>query len=64
MKIVMYPTEFEGVDEVGEVLFRVECFDEFCSKVEINTVVTPELWQEIATKVHEALLQIHKKEGK
>ena len=62
--INMYPTEFEAVNEADDLLFKVHCFDEYCSTVEIKTVVTPELWLDIAEKIHEALLQIHKKEEK
>jgi|PlaIllAssembly_1097288.scaffolds.fasta_scaffold779679_2 hypothetical protein len=58
--IKMYPIEFEATDETDEMLFRVRCFDEAVSNVEIKTLVTPESWLEISAKVHEALLAIHK----
>jgi hypothetical protein len=59
MSIKMYPIEFEAVDETEEILFRVRCFDEAVSNVEIKTLVTPESWLELSAKVHEALCAIH-----
>jgi len=58
MIIKMYPTAFEAVDETDDLLFRVLCFDEAVSNVEIKTLVTPESWLELSAKVHEALCAI------
>lgn len=59
MTIKMYPMSFEATDETGEVLFKVDCFDEVTSNIEILTLVTPQTWLEIAEKIHDALMQIH-----
>ncbi len=64
MTIKMYPIEFEACDEVNELMFKVRCFDEAASEVEIKTLVTPALWDEIAAKVAEALRLIHAEESK
>lgn len=57
--IRMYPTEFEAVDETENLLFKVVCFDEACSNVEVKTLVTPESWPEISDKILTALRLIH-----
>jgi hypothetical protein len=59
MTIKMYPIEFEATDETDEALFKVRCFDEATSSVEIQTLVTPQTWLEIAEKIHDALMLIH-----
>lgn len=59
MSIKMYAMEFEGIDETGDLLFRVKCNDGACSTVEIRTPVTPELWLEMSRKIHTALVAIH-----
>lgn len=59
--INMYPTEFEA-READDLLFKVQCFDDACSTVDIKTVVTPELWLEMSAHIYKALLAIHKKE--
>jgi len=59
MTIKMYPMSFEATDETDEVLFKVDCFDEVTSHVEILTLVTPQTWLEIAEKIHDALMLIH-----
>lgn len=61
--ITMYPTAFEAINsETKDLMFLIECQDEFCSTVTIKTPVTPELWTDIAASVLDALKQIHKEE--
>ena len=56
MGLNMYPVRFECIDEIKDVMFSVEAFDEATATVEIKTVVTVESWDEIAAKVREALV--------
>lgn len=56
MSLNMYPVRFECIDEIHDLLFTVEAFDEATATVEIKTVVTVESWDEIAAKVREALV--------
>lgn len=59
MKVELHPIEFEIVSQdLDEVLARVRCFDEVACKVEINTMVTLNIWNEIAEQVAKALKQI------
>lgn len=55
----MYPTAFEGVDDAGDLLFTVKCFDEVASTVEIKRVVGLDEWRRIADLIQQALNQMH-----
>ena len=57
--IKMYPIEIEAFDELDALIFKVTCFDEVTSHIDIKTLVSPSSWPEIAAKIGEALKQIH-----
>jgi len=45
------PTEFECVDDAGELIFKISAFDAHCATVEIKAVVTPANWPEISDRI-------------
>lgn len=59
----LYPVRFECTDEVQQLVFCVEAFDEATATVEIKTVVTVGSWDEIAAKVREALVLMELESG-
>lgn len=57
--ITMYPTMFEAVDEMGDTVFHIKCFDEAVSSISIEYTANAALWDEIAPLVRQALVAIH-----
>ena len=51
----VYPVKFEAYDGT-EPLFKVEMFDGDCATVTISSVMTVELWDDVAPKIRECLV--------
>lgn len=41
MSIDVYPVRIEAVDELGEVVFKIETFDEYTATIEMKTLTSP-----------------------
>lgn len=39
--IEVYPVKIEAVDDIGEIVFKLETFDESAATIEIKTLVAP-----------------------
>jgi hypothetical protein len=60
--ITCTPVKFEGSDsETGDLLFTVECFDEYSAAIEIKTVVDVALWAEMSKEISKALIEMELK---
>ena len=42
MKITLYPTRIEAVDETGDAVFHLETFDEHTCKLEMRALIGPD----------------------
>jgi hypothetical protein len=51
-----YPTKFEAVNEINDLAFTVECFDESCASVTIQSLVTVESWREMSAMIEQCLI--------
>ena len=61
--ITCTPVKSEGsCSETGDLLFTVECFDEYSATIEIKTVVDVALWAEMSREISKALLNMGLKE--
>jgi hypothetical protein len=54
--IRLEPVKVEGYDECNDMIFSAECFDEYSADIKImQTVNTPESWNELACAIQGAL---------
>ena len=58
----VYPTKFEAYD-VDMQIFRVEAFDADTANVYIDTLMTVELWDEIAPLIRKCLVDMELGDG-
>lgn len=63
MTIEVYPVKYEGYDESGEPMFRLEAFDEGGAKVTIETFVNSSVWLDLSSAIHKALVDMKLQEG-
>lgn len=54
----MYPVKFEIVDDINELVCRVECVDEATATVTLSAPVTEASWRELTELVLKALQQM------
>lgn len=55
MELKIYPVKFEAYQD-GEQLFKVEAFDSSTATVSVDSLMTVELWDEVAAKVRECIV--------
>ena len=49
--LITAPTEFECVNDAGDLIFKISAFDQYCASIEIKSVVTPSGWAEISDQI-------------
>ena len=55
--VEIYPSKFEAYQD-GFGIFNITGIDESTAKIEITSPMNVELWDEIATKIRDCLLQM------
>jgi len=55
VELKVYPVKFEAYQD-GEQLFTVEAFDSSTATVSVDSLMTVELWDEVAAKVRECIV--------
>lgn len=55
----LYPVKFECLDETGEVVFTLKCFDDMLSELEMRQAISSDSWLEISALIHDGLKQMH-----
>lgn len=58
MKLDIYPTRIECVDDAGEKVFSVEAFDTSTASIDVPYVLTPAQWDQIAPLIRQALVDL------
>ena len=63
--IKMYPTVIEAVDESGDLVFKLESFDEVSAKIELNSLLGSGNLEEILSAIRSGveMLKLEKPEA-
>jgi hypothetical protein len=58
MKLDIYPTRIECVDETGEKVFSVESFDASTASIDVPGLLTYAKWDQLAPLIRQALVDL------
>ena len=58
MKLDIYPTRIECVDETGDLVFSVESFDEYVASLAVKATLSVADWDQIAPLIRQALVDL------
>ena len=53
-----YPTKFECVDDAGNIIFKLDTFDEESVSIEMSICIGTNTWPEISAAIQDCLNQM------